>query len=730
MQKRFKPAFPVLLAIFLAASLLPPYPAAGAQWTGTITIRPDGSVVPANAPILRRGNTYTLTRDISAGDWAVIVQRPGIVLDGGGHTLHGRKGVLVEDAWHVTVRNLRTSQASVSVKLDNASYAVIGNNSFYSYIGVYVFDSHHVSVEHNSFTLGGIILYFSPRFSSRPYNVVRDNTVNGKPLVYLEGENGKTVSGEAGQLVIIYSTNIEARDLRVSETSFAVFISNSYSINVSQGRFLGNKHAVSIASSKKISIVDNYFRSTYAVDAVISSALEIRGNDAGDDLVFLNDVRGSIVEGNVFHGGGVELHYSSNNVLRNNTVNGKPILYLEGEEGETVSGVLGQLILANSRNLKVVDVEISGLKTAPAIQVLGCEDIVVEGARLQKVYRGIVVEGSSRVVIRDSVLEDIGLNGVELRYSRGNRVEDSSITRAIRALYLVSADNNVVTGNVIASSKVGIHLSRSNGNLIALNQIRDNEVQASTVRSSANRWDNGTHGNFWSDYKGWDADGDGIGDKPYVIDTGNVDRHPLVRPYASYVEIAVASPYGEASGSGRYKRGQMVELTVTPSLLDLGNGTRRVFEGWYIGADKVSSDASYSFPAEKPVKVEARWRTEYRVEVYSRLGRASGTGWYPRGSQAVAAVEPTEIKGLLQSQVFTGWSLNGKIVSREPTYSFTVNGPVRLEAQWRRVPNTANIAALTAAAVLAVIAVIAVIALRARASRERPPRRPAGTPGN
>jgi hypothetical protein len=43
--------------------------------------------------------------------------------------------------------------------------------------------------------------------------------------------------------------------------------------------------------------------------------------------------------------------------------------------------------------------------------------------------------------------------------------------------------------------------------------------------------DNGKEGNYWSDYHGIDANGDGIGDTPYVIDANRSDRYPLIAAF-------------------------------------------------------------------------------------------------------------------------------------------------------------------------------------------------------
>jgi len=193
-------------------------------------------------------------------------------------------------------------------------------------------------------------------------------------------------------------------------------------------------------------------------------------------------------------------------------------------------------------------------------------DITIDGAgyTLMGPYNGtqslwIIGNGPNQTLTNDSELWSIGIDtvtntignltienlniknfsiGVYL-WTEGNKVTGNAITNSIVGI-LISGADNTITSNYIANNKNGVFFG-SNGpsylpaNIqIYENRFVDNDRQLSgcvcvdyNFSEAKHYWDNGTVGNFWSDYNGTEVDHTGIGSTPYIIDPLNMDRYPL-----------------------------------------------------------------------------------------------------------------------------------------------------------------------------------------------------------
>jgi len=133
-------------------------------------------------------------------------------------------------------------------------------------------------------------------------------------------------------------------------------------------------------------------------------------------------------------------------------------------------------------------------------------------------------------------------HGIMLRTMQDSVIENNVIAGNNRGFFIYDVEYVTIKGNLVVDNYVGVHLSSgSTRNKVEDNDFVANREQVRYVGARDERW-GVERGNHWSNYLGWDRDGDGVGDVPYEAND-MVDR--LTWRYPS-VKLLLASPAVQA----------------------------------------------------------------------------------------------------------------------------------------------------------------------------------------
>jgi parallel beta-helix repeat protein len=162
-------------------------------------------------------------------------------------------------------------------------------------------------------------------------------------------------------------------------------------------------------------------------------------------------------------------------------------------------------------------------------------NVTINNIKITGFFFGVYLSSSSRNVVSRNSIESC-LSGIGLYSSSSNEISGNNITANNDGIFLFESEYNYIFENNIENNENGIECSNyATRNRIYHNNFKDNIGQVGIIMQM-NFWDDGypSGGNYWSDYAGVDANNDGIGDTPYVIDESNQDSYPLVAPISVF----------------------------------------------------------------------------------------------------------------------------------------------------------------------------------------------------
>jgi len=151
-------------------------------------------------------------------------------------------------------------------------------------------------------------------------------------------------------------------------------------------------------------------------------------------------------------------------------------------------------------------------------------------------------------------------HGIMLRTIQDSVIENNVVAGNMRGFFIYDVEYTTLKNNLVVDNQVGVHLSAgSTRNVVEGNDFIANREQVRYVGARDEVW-GAQSGNHWSNYLGWDRDGNGIGDVPYEAND-MVDR--LTWRYPS-IKLLLASPAVQALRLV----GQQFPVLRVPSVVD------------------------------------------------------------------------------------------------------------------------------------------------------------------
>ena len=264
--------------------------------------------------------------------------------------------------------------------------------------------------------------------------------------------------------------------------------------------------------------------------------------------------------------------------IRNNRITDALFgVYLKESSGSVVAGntVVGKALDVARRGDPIrtwsshrVDIENTAVQAGREIVIWFSDHVRFRGNRVVEGRYGIHIMYSHHAVLEQNILADNSVGSFAM-YSddvviRGNQFMSNRGPSGY-GIGLKDMERLHIEGNLLARNRVGIYFDNSpwrpdyvaetRGNLVVGNNIgllfqaavRDNLLAENAfidnleqvaisggTTLTGNSWADGNRGNHWSDYTGYDANGDGLGDLPHQprsLFENLMETHPPLRWY-------------------------------------------------------------------------------------------------------------------------------------------------------------------------------------------------------
>jgi len=309
--------------------------------------------------------------------------------------------------------------------------------------------------------------------------IYRENLVIKKPVTIIGREKPHIEGSRKGDVILILADDVTLQGFAVSGSGSRMMVSDAgIKIAGARARVLGNE------------VFDNLF------------GIYLKG--CSQALVGENTILGRREDSLGMRGAGIHFFDAHDNIVRKNRV----------------SFVRDGVYFDHADRNRVEGNEFSHLRYG--VHYMYCEDNSFVTNIFRDSLGGIAVMYTERVTFRDNQIinnrQGYNAFGLLLKDCLDSVAEENVIINNVNGIFLDSSHRNFFRKNLIAYNDVAIFLHASSlQNSFGSNDFVGNLATLHTVGRADADWTPGGKGNYYSDYAGYDVDGDGKGDIPHRL---------------------------------------------------------------------------------------------------------------------------------------------------------------------------------------------------------------------
>lgn len=424
--------------------------------------------------------------------------RDTTIIDGGGSNY-----VVHLTADHVTFSGFTVQHGSVGIIVLADNVQVVGNRFLDNGNDIWLSYSNN-TISDNILLGGGLFITYAIGHQ----NSVTNNIVQGRPLVYLEGEKNTVVNVDAGQDVLVDCESITVQDQSIQDISTGIYLVRSNNCLLTHNTISHCFTGMDFFQSENNDITANTITNItafgihlYASTVNTLSQNTVSGSVGGSGIYLEpSSTDNTIANNTLLSNNQCGVHVGSNHTtISDNVISMNPyagvalysvsfctvqrnIISLCDSDGITASGSTNCLFSGNTITHGQF-----------GIRQFSCfENTVTKNTFRNQSWSGILLDNSHDIGLSENTFTNDS-ECIYLMDAVHNSITKNTLQGNANGIVLLSSSQNSIEKNDIIKNGKGIYLMASDDNTISQNNFKRNEQQAFFLDGN-NTW----NGNYWN----------------------------------------------------------------------------------------------------------------------------------------------------------------------------------------------------------------------------------------